>query len=775
MTVVRELGRQEPFIHSGALRGWQNAQRIFSIQQGIPPEGLTEEEIASLVRQVRDFLSPTLYHSLEQDPVVVTPAQVQEVVVRARTSQQLWAAEASSWVIDPGHPDKGKKYAFSLYCARQALKRKFPTWQRDLLPSLLENFDQSVFAMHAYTALKALKDMEDSLDPIRNQYAFILYHIRNALEQASYMPRDSLLLQQSLPLLLEFCYCRFTSVSMYPLCDDFLCKALRSPQEEPKGAYEMPHFSFPTLAQDIQDANERLKTIPPEYRQAFVAQEVKKWREAIGCGFDAIGGSNIPWVHSLQEAHIKGERKSCLVLRHGTPTCDPGLLEILMGGVYRPRVTAEYKAYLEAHPEKQTLYVNIQEHDDGRSRVVRQLEKSYPNFHFLALPMNGLLEAVSTEQLKQNVLSSLIWPKALVMNEHVAQVRAIADQVHALYFDGKELDSPSSRKTFISLLHSELKDYFKNCLKIDVIVSAGKENRDLDVASVAIDMIKNGVKLGLENDPNVLREIFVSTLASPFIVRNESVSTVGLDLLLHVIRHLVGLSDEQRKRIRETPPVTGYEIQKQTIPKEETSWAQMVGSSHFLACIKYMKVLREKRVVVDPDFRSALAATYLHGNSWNLEALQRQLKRDMPACDIRLNGERMLQFETLCNRLHLKETLFQQKSVEDSSLSQEERNGLRFMALLQQGAAAESMRDAATYFDGNAKGLVVAQRSPAHCPPSVYPTRIYGRYLPEEGVNELTVEQDLELRAPEREGYPIDAKVTVIGDEPAKISWEFAV
>jgi hypothetical protein len=347
-----------------------------------------------------------------------------------------------------------------------------------------------------------------------------------------------------------------------------------------------------------------LKTVPFLYQQRGIAKDWSKLLGTVGLWFDPSAGSNVSWVHSLQ---ITEEGRKILVLRHGTPTQDPGVGGVLLREVgnltsYVPfvgrtlcastwaSVVPEFEAHLAADKTKQTLYVNHQEYDASghetshgegdRSQAIRDLEKRHKNFHFLALPFDGPLWKKRSVPRKVDTLCQLLCDSLIgqkngfclpkeMQNVDGNHIMAMLNQIHQLYFSGQEFTSVKEEKAFIMLFYSELKDYAKRVLLINYIVSACKDNKDRGNASTTVDMGKNMVKLGQEDDPERLREIFFSVLG-PFIIKNEEIIDSRLEFALAVLEHLASLSPQQRKAIRETPSVSGFKLARQVVPREYT-------------------------------------------------------------------------------------------------------------------------------------------------------------------------------------------------------------
>ncbi|MDE3047256.1 MAG: hypothetical protein KGI83_02780, partial [Verrucomicrobiota bacterium] len=415
-------------------------------------------------------------------------------------------------------------------------------------------------------------------------------------------------------------------------------------------------------------------------------------------GFDPNSASNTPWVHSIQT----GNGKTCTILRHGTPTVDDasylGLVkqvikQVMSWDMKATTVIPEYRAHLAVEPRKHTLYVNHQVHGDlqqpmwlakraevERSCEIQGLEKNYPNFHFLSLPMDGTIWKIKATELKPKLLDLLLnqkdgfaLPQGIDLEAFKKDADAIFESVHRLYFKGA-IGSEERKKAFIMLFYSEIKDYFKGKLNADFIVSACKDNKDRGNASTGVDMMKNFIKLGKENDPERLKEMFFLTLA-PFVIKNEAILPDRLELLLNVIDVLQGLTAEEKEAIRQDC-TSGFSITDQKVPKEPVSWSQMVGPKQFVTLVENMRALGEKRVILKnlvPDR--------------NLDCVRTQIERDLPRMDIRIDGDRMLTWAAIYKRL---------------------RGDLTLLSALHQGTAAIMMEDPARYFQRD--DYTVAQR-----------------------------------------------------------------
>jgi hypothetical protein len=711
--------------------------------------------------------------------------------------------------LDSGNLDKGKKYAYSLHATRHALDSQFQDWEK-LLPKLKLQAEESLFADKAYQILHALKNSSKSNLPIREQYQLIVKNLREALQIEELLSTEELKLAHQ--ILLKLCHFKFTQVGMYPFFEDFISKALRSAQKF-GDSYQLPKLSLQNLASSILFANRRLSSVLPEYCQRKAAKEFKKLEGTLGFGFDPTADSNTPWVHSIQTIQTEQGSKTRTVLRHGTPTQDPSFLgslhretknciEAILPSLnaYLPTpkgatVIPEYKAHLRSDPEKISLYVNHQEHDESeeksihgeidRSKAIQSLEEEYRNFHFLALPLDGpiwkndYLKSVSIDALKETVISSLnaqsngfALPKSLHQLEGFDRLplKQIIDRVHELYFHNDVLSTEAEKKTFLMLFYSELKDHISNQLNVDFLVSACKDNKDRGNASTTVDMMKNLVKLGKEHDPEALRELFFSVLG-PFIIKNEPIIEERLELALLVINHFSTMSDAQKKTIRKTAMITA-----QDVPKESASWVQMVGRKPFIEMIRGMRARKEKQITRKENFDVAIWNAFKKDKLWKPNALKEQITKDLArGFYIELNGERITNFPHLCKQLNISSSLFEKKIL-DKEVTERNTNAMRFMTLLQQGAIADVFSHASTYLNGNNAEFMVFQKDQdPKDENSGGPTKIVAVVDFEKKILNYTLEQKLALTYVENKKiyYPILAKVLVNKHFEAELSWSF--
>lgn len=729
--------------------------------------------------------------------------------------------------VKPGDQTKGLKYLFSLNAVRdelllqsndsQIITKNLHILEDDRYTrSQDENLRTCARCIH--NALSSLNDFEHP-ETIRDSYATFIARSREAFSIAKNHPNVGESLKIQLDLLKKIHHLKYTCVSMYPFYEDFLTRALLTA----KPPFNIQSFELSTVAKQIEHANERLAQVQPDFQKNPFAREFEKLKGTIGVSFDPSAASNTPWVHSIQKVLDKnGSEKTIRILRHGTPTTDPGIF----GAVYREgtnlltcvanhtigrvlgrsinpvrgfaTVTEEYIAHLEADPSKITLYVNHQEfhedkdvaiHGEGdRSAAIQGLEAHHANFHFLALPMDGViwkkswLNTVDEQALKSKLLESLVegkngfaLPKRVVNDDHFKEkTKEILNHVRALYFD-RELSTIKDKTAFIMIFYSYLKNYLKNELKIDFIVSACKDNKDRGNASTLVDMIITMMLLHHENDPARLEELFFSALG-PFIIKNEKIIQERLDMALCVIQRIANLSDDQKNLIRETfTKVTGLQIVGQSVPKEVPSLGanidrqngpesqsyklQREDEAHDIfnpninlseqpnfqlpELIHKMRAQKIVKMNVDPDVAKELVSDFRKSTAnrqtfeWNLPKLKKQIERDLPCAEIVLNKQKMSTLENILELLNLKDIEFD-KSYLESELKQDQLAKLSFLCMLHQGSTAKATDLIPTYIGENKFGLKVIQQKNK-------PARIDANYTPSTGAYQIraTTEQEL--------------------------------
>jgi hypothetical protein len=626
--------------------------------------------------------------------------------VPPRPSFSLFA-EASSWVIDPSHPASKMKYMGALDHIQSAFDRKYPRW-KESLPQFREWAKRSDFAKRALYVLASLYTVDED---VRSRYVRFGEHLREAIRLLPpSAPNEFSILKE---MILQISHFKFTQVFPHRFFEDFIFRCLGA-----RTLYERPVLTLQNLADEIAHANYRLGVIPPDYRHTQLAQWFRNLQGTTGIGFDPHLRSNTPWVHSIETGI-----RECKILRHATPT-------IGSSWVGSASVIPEYEAYLMAEPLRVTLYcnhqvtgrMNILSPESARSAAIQNLEKRHRNFHFVSLPMDGLLweeRSLNMDQFKEEIASSLVKEEngfALPANEYMRallreRVYWILNGVHRLYFANQELSS-DVKKGYLLLSFSEIKDLLKATLEADYLVSACKDNKDRGNASTTVDFMKTLVKLRKENDPERLSEVFISVLA-PFVIKNQEISE-RLEAALTVIRVLGALSEEAKEKIRKSD-LTGYWVEELTVPKRAIAWAKMIGKEEFIASVEAMRRLKEVREKQSPEFVNRAVSSFLRGGKWNLKDLKRQIEEDAPRCEIRFNGRRIISFAALCRWLNIEEALFEAGSLQDEEISPHEQKVLRFMSLLHQGIMSEVVADGEFYFQGNPLklGIMNGEEEPA--------------------------------------------------------------
>ncbi len=724
----------------------------------------------------------------------------------APSTLETISSNLASILFDPGNPEKGKKYHYALHAAQETLNR-----HRDLDTVLemlaeaatAENLDPVAhyrgavklrnpnFPVDAFCAISALTNFE-GYPSIRSQYAHHLIHLRDALSNPAkeQFPRAKQILE-------DLCHTKYTGVYMYPHLENFVLKALSAPQSS---LYHLPILTLENLATSIGQANERLITVPPAFRKRLIAKEFEKFQGTVGLGFDPTATANTPWVHSkVSFSHEQNEAREIAILRHGTPTIDPsffgllgreaanmvgkipglsGVAEVIRDYSSRAEVIPEYKGFLNSG--KRVLYVNHQESDDqeihgeaDRSRAIQALEQTYPNFHYLALPMDGHLwekNNLTPAQFKHDVLTALKERRegfALPAAYQEIDAEELWEKVQALYFNNQEPNSLQEKQDFLMIFYSYLKTSLMIRLNVSYMNASCKDDKDRGNASKLVDQMIRAVQTNTETDPTVLGEIFFSALA-PFIIKNEAIIPKRLNLALNVFNRIANLTPEQRERIR-SDLVEGYKIVRQEIPKEKANWSSVVKNpKDFLALIRQMQTDEEEDIVPVPQFQELIASTYHQDSYWNLERLKTQIMRDLPRTDIRVNGQRMTEFDPLVASLGLSELPFHEKHFDARSLRSRQRKSLNVLSMLHQGMVGPITVKITESFVGNPLGMLVRQ-TPLKA--GSYPTIIRA----DSHSRSISATQYLELAFPNEESAPIplEANVRVNNEGQASMRWRF--
>ncbi len=619
-----------------------------------------------------------------------------------------WRERWGSWLFDPNHPAKKMKYLYPLNALLTALNQKFPEWQTEILPQLNEWKEKSPFAHHASLALSQLGIVEGD---VRKRYATFGTELRAAL---SAMENESLelpSLKKGRELLLQLSHFKFTRVSFHRFLDDFIPKCLAANCNPSLPIYEFPSLTFKNLGHEIVRANDQLQSIPHQYLQTGFVHQWKCLQGALGFNFDPNGRSNPPWIHSIQR-RVGG--KECVVLRHATPTFDSpfGLLMRMLSSP--SAIIPEYRAHLSAEPHLKTLYCSHQykeaRAEGARVAAIRELEKEHPNFSFIGLPMDGPIwegEGEILSSLSEEINGFTLPSNPELREKVVAEAPRLLNGVIRLYFRGVKPETLAGKRALLLLFYSELKDLIKGEIEADFVASPCKDHKDRGNVSVTVDMVKNLMKLGKENDPVSLRELFISVL-SPFVIKNQHIIPERLEAAITVIQLLSNLSEQEKETIRKTP-LTSFRIEEQVVPKEGFHWTQLVGRGQFIEMVEAAKRLDEVRTIQDPDYMRKQMVPYFVKGEWNLAKLKQQIEDDLLRFELRFGGKRVKKFEELCSQLNVGVAIFDQVAISDIELSPQQIRAISVMSVLQQGAVFDIDQDVHDYFQNNQLGFTVVQ------------------------------------------------------------------
>jgi len=462
----------------------------------------------------------------------------------------------------------------------------------------------------AYCALKALNS-PDAYSNIRYQYADFLTNLRDAFDTERYKKsRNSV--DPLICLLEDLCYDKFTDTSLFDDWETFL-EQLVKPVEG--------LLDFGSLSETLEEKNEKLHHTNSEFRKPYFTLLYEKLKGTLGINFDPVGKSNVPKKRSEQtvvgrvgekDVHWKMGR-----IAHGTPTIEYDLVTKAWSwsiGASNAEIVPEYKAFLSAARRKKerVFYVNLQQRsgfEADRSNQTEKLQEDFKDtFYTMSLPMDGdFFEGLkkvdsstkdfkrSTEDFKRNILglffdlSRNIKPESpakfpLDLLERIkrkpelsfliaAELDKIINQVHSLYFDGQNLNSPEDRQNFLMQFYSDLTDYMisRHYVMLDTekelqkherirwVVQACKDNKDRGGAKNGIDEAKYVLLTYPLNDPKVLSralyDIYVNTLGA-YTIKFEEILSNRLVYFTSLLKRYAEIAKDLQKvqRIRDSQP-----------------------------------------------------------------------------------------------------------------------------------------------------------------------------------------------------------------------------
>lgn len=538
------------------------------------------------------------------------------------------------WFVDSGRPEKGQKYVLSLHRSLSSfrasgfdlqglekklqeffasgeelidLQQKARGWKDYYLGNVLEYFWSTglkSFDLFAFCALKAL-DSADSYSNVRLQYSDFLENLRAAFSTEEYIQQKDQLDPKLVHLLEDLCYDKFTDTHLFNYWDAFL--------EQLVGNVEGT-LNFETLSRTLEEKNEKLHHTDPDLRKEAFILNYEKLQGTLGASFDPVGRSNVPKKRSEQTVlGREGNYWKMGRIAHGTPTIEYNLITkawYWTTGAYNAEIIPEYKAFLSAAQRQgeRVFYVNLQQRkglERDRSDQIESLQKDPKfrhTFYSMALPMDGstftnlIKNDVSTSSFKENILNLFFDKDGKALNDLssaklpfdllermdskpelaeqiIEEFRKIIEKVHLLYFDEKELASPTDRQDFLMQFYSDLTDYLisRHYVVLDSgkeleanerirwVVQACKDNKDRGGAKNGIDEAKYVLLTYPLDQPEALHQalydIYVNTLGA-YTIKFEEILPNRLVYFTSLLKRyaLLATDPEKIRRIRENQP-----------------------------------------------------------------------------------------------------------------------------------------------------------------------------------------------------------------------------
>lgn len=541
--------------------GWENPSKRITNQQ-IQPSSTNLSSSENL--EISTNLLP------KQTPL---PSQ-------ARTSRTFWNVIANSLTHRP-HPMHDQKYTLALETQRRALHNFLsPKMPCDFLSDLQKESPlPDSLKQHVIDAVQIL--LQTTPD-VRKQNFSYLFSLRKALKSREKN-------QQLESLLHALCWSKFMDNHMTSYEESFLNHAISPP----------PDLSnFKTLAQTLHQKNDALAHCDPELKKAPQDLLIQKGKNELGIASDPLGSSNIPEVRSIHRIRHGNTEKEISYLRHGTVTLEEGFTSFWNRTLHNKNtveIVPEYRGFLKSAQEKnkKVLYVNHQNMcqqnsaEYNRSKAIQDLQKDYPNtFIFMTMPFDGPLLKKTSEGTLTDWIQSLLYafeesvngvyfPKKLYDQ---TQFQQLANQILNLFFRSKTDLNAIEWTTFVLLFYSYVKEIVKAKYQIDAMVTACKDNKDRGNVSAGVDEALFTLRLGREENPQALNNLYIKTLA-PFIIKYEEILPHRLNLLLNVLHHLEELNEQQKEAIRNYSPIENFEVLDHKVDRETVSLKLLDGES----------------------------------------------------------------------------------------------------------------------------------------------------------------------------------------------------
>jgi len=484
-------------------------------------------------------------------------------------------------IVAANDRDGGHKY-FEAMGALESVLDKNSDWEASLQKRITETSSAWIQEKHFLICLlEAGQTIRNQQLPIRDRNEKTIACLRKALEMPFYQKAKASDNKHCL-LLQQLCTAKITQVYPYETLKELVCDAATSADSQALKGLET--IDKTTVGPLVRSINHILKKAKARYKKSFFALLFQKIRGEFGGKFgirsDPGGSSNVPYVRSqFMRSAKSGDKKQVTFCRFGTPTIQDSsgtkIDPIFLGVLDDMKKRGE-----------NFLYVNHQKlegREGVRAGEIQALEKTYDNYHFLSIPLDGAIvdsirENRSIYELKTLIHDSFLERKngcALPVGANISSedLQALLDHVHECWFPGQTIWTPETLEAFWGIFNTILKHKVIQNLDIDMMNSSCKDNKDRGGTFGTIDEAVRNVLLGDHENPEKLRELVFSALA-PYMIKLERIldnredpNHHRLGFLVSVLNHIAKLDSPQIRNIQRKHHALCFPVLQQEVPK----------------------------------------------------------------------------------------------------------------------------------------------------------------------------------------------------------------
>lgn len=463
-------------------------------------------------------------------------------------------------------------------------------------------------------------------------------------------------------LLQQLGFALFTKVHLQSFADDMVFTVIQ------KGNQDIPRFlsEDDSLAASLERDKRAIEAVDKKYRGGYVFDLFNRIKGHLNIHFNPLEENNFASVLWNSAYKVGKHAFTTTCLRFGSPTkesCDD------------PEVIPQLYLFLD-HCKAQGLRVTVYEHQNNRKKgrlegneknrfnaMLKDLaedERYQDTLFVFAFPMDGdffhqradeeerwneasfFIEEFERRVLAEEPADNCFYIPFQRLDAHLPEakqeIREIIKSVHLRYFGGRDTLTSSERRIFQVLAMIRLKEYFNIGLEADFNCSKCKDTMDRSMIVNICSYYDQQVRMGKENDPEVMRNVRVLVHFAPLLIKGSTFHSARFSLLIEVIDFLARLSPDEKEQIQKEPLIVNgeeYFIEKtliELVPNQTLAKTPSEAKS----LEEYAKRLEEDRGsehrLIIEDYLSRYFEENKHAN------LDYQISRDSIALKYLLNG-----------------------------------------------------------------------------------------------------------------------------------------